>query len=211
MQKSRLHPSLCLLLALTPALLAKEPVSNKPAPTAAPALAATPTLRFAAADYLHRWRDGNHHEFTPRDQTDLNRWTDMVTIVYVPNATTGEGLANFANACLETYKKNKAQVLTTRSVPATPEKPAEHFIAVLFARQQFVEAVFVRLKLIDNISTATIYTHRKYGEDVGKEMSAWLAANGDATEKTLMALDNIPSQKSLDAQLPPSATPAQKN
>jgi hypothetical protein len=185
---------------------AKSASKTAPAPKPAPPSSA-PVLRFNDTDFTYRWSQGNQYEFTPAGQENLNRWTDMITLVYAPNATDGEGLATFANACLETYKKNGAMVLNTRSVPMTPERPAEHFVAVVFAPPQFVEATFARFQLLEGNGVVTIYGHRIYGENVGKAMSAWLAANGEKSENALMAFTGTPSQKTLNAQLPPPPEP----
>jgi hypothetical protein len=149
------------------------------------------TLRFSNVEYLHRWSKGDQHEFTPREQPDLTRWTDMITINYYRGANDGDGLAASANAVLETYKNHRAMVLKTSSVPRTPTKPAEHLIVVLFPRPEFIEAVFARFKLVDGVGVAVIYSHREYGNKIGDQMSAWLRANGPTTENTLMTWDQV--------------------
>ncbi len=175
---------------------------------AVPALCAdpAPTLNFGGTTFIHRWHEGNQHEFTPSGQENLNHWTDMITVVYSPGATDGDGLALFANAVLENYKKNGASVLATSSVPRTPETPAEHFVSAQFTRKDFTELVFVRFKLIGGTGTAIIAGQRRYGAEAEKETAAWLKANGDKTEKSLMALEGIPSQAELTARLPRPAT-----
>src|SRR5438093_7611088 len=95
------------------------------------------TLRFSGLAYLHRWSKDDQHEFTPRDQADLARWSDMVTINVYRRAKDGDGLAERANAVLENYNKNRAMVLKTDSVARTAEKPAEHLMVVLFPRPEF--------------------------------------------------------------------------
>jgi len=42
-----------------------------------------------------------------------------------------------ANAVLENYKSHGGRVVGTDSVPRTPDRPAEHFIAVVLAGQIF--------------------------------------------------------------------------
>jgi hypothetical protein len=44
---------------------------------------------------------------------------------------------------------------------------------------------------VDGIGTSAIYSHRKYGKNIGDQMSAWLKANGPSTEKALMSWDGI--------------------
>lgn len=152
------------------------------------------TLTFKGTSFLHRWEQGEQREFTPQGQEDLEKWTDMITLHRYPDAKDGDGLAGMANAVLENYKAHKAMVIRTDSVPRTADKPAEYLIVVIFPQPTFIEAVFARFKLIGGVGTSTIYSHRLYGK-VGNEMSAWLQANGEATEKALMAWDGYVAAK----------------
>ena len=87
-------------------------------------------------------------------------------------------------------------VFRINSVPRTPDRPAEHFIAVVFGRSNFIEAA-LGFKLVDGAGGSTVYSHRIYGEKVGDRMSAWLNNNGAKTEGMPMEWDNIPSPVSL--------------
>ena len=141
---------------------------------------------FRAVEYFHRWSQNEQHEFTPKGQEDLKKWTDMVTLNIYRDARDGDALAAKANAVLANYKSASAKVLKTDSVPRTAERPAEHFIAVVFGRPDFIEVAFARIKLDDDTGCAIVYSHRMYGEKIGDEMSAWIKANGPEVEKALM-------------------------
>jgi hypothetical protein len=160
-----------------------------------PAVAAdgAPAFTFDSVEYFSRWSQGGQHEFTPRGQEDLERWTDMVTINRYPDVKDGDALAERANAVLENYTKHQAKVLRTASVPRAEGKPAEHFIAVVFGRPDFLEAAFARFQLIDGVGVSTVYSRRVYGQKVGNTMSSWLEANGPAMEKALIKWDGIPA------------------
>lgn len=116
----------------------------------------------------------------------MKAWTDMVTILFYRKAKDGDALAAIANAVLENYKTNKAMVVKTDSVPRMRDKPAEHFIAVIFGRPEFIEVVFSRFRMHAGVGSAVIYSHRIYGKKVGEVMSAWLQNNGPTMEKNLM-------------------------
>jgi hypothetical protein len=92
---------------------------------------------FDGIGYLHRWSMNHQHEFTPKGREDLEKWSDMITINVYPDAHDGEALAVKANAVLENYKSHKGMVLKTASVPRTPDRPAEHFIASGFWPAKF--------------------------------------------------------------------------
>lgn len=164
------------------------------AQTSGPAKAA---FVFREVGYFHRWSKADQHEFTPEKQEDLEKWTDMMTVNGYPDVATGENLAARANAVLENYKAARAMVLKTDSLPRTADRPAEHLIAVVFARPTFIEAAFARFKLVDGIGCSYVYSHRVYGEKAGDAMSAWLKANGAQAEKALMETRNMPSPKAL--------------
>ena len=178
--------TLCALLIATFAIAA--PPSGKPA------------FNFNAVDYFHRWSKGNQHEFTPAHQEDLAKWTDMITLNAYPDVRDGDALAAKANAVLENYTNHRARVLRTNSVPRTVDRPAEHLIAVVFGRPEFIEVAFARLKMIDGAGCSIVYSHRIYGEKVGDQMSAWLSANGEKLEHALMEWSTMPSPKSLSAE-----------
>jgi hypothetical protein len=146
-------------------------------------------LRFRDVEYFHRWSQGTQHEFTPAKQEDLEHWTDMITINGYPDAHEGEKLAGTANAVLGNYERAGGVVLRTQSVPKTAERPAEHFIAVLFSRSDFAEAAFARFKLVEGEGHSFVYSHRIYGKKATDEMNAWVKANGEKTEHALMAWD----------------------
>ena len=133
-----------------------------------------PAFVIGGVGYFHRWSQNDQHEFTPTRQDDLEKWSDMITINVYPSAHDGDALAVKANAVLENYKSHGGRVLRTDSVPRTPDRPAEHFIAVIFGRPKFLEAAFGRFKLVDGVGCSIVYSDRIYGEKVGDQMSKWL-------------------------------------
>lgn len=152
---------------------------------------------FGGVGYFHRWSENDQHEFTPTGQDNLEKWSDMITINVYPSAHDGDALAVKANAVLENYKNHGGRVLKTNSIPRTADRPAEHFIAVVFGRPNFLEAAFARFKMVEDVGCSIVYSHRIYGEKVGDQMSKWLNNNGPKMEKMLMAWNNIPSPTSL--------------
>jgi hypothetical protein len=125
----------------------------------------------------------------------------MITVNGYPDVGDGERLAATANAVLENYKSHQAKVLKTSSVPRTAERPAEHLIAVMFTRPNFIEVAFARFKLVDGKGCSFVYSHRLYGEKIGDQMSAWLSANGEEIEKALMEWSSMPSPILLRQEL----------
>jgi len=148
------------------------------------------TIEFRQVKYFHRWSQGTQHEFTPAKQEDLDHWTDMITINGYPGVDDGDELAAAANAVLGNYQRS-GKVLATRSVPRTSERPAEHFISVMFVRPKFVEVAFARFKLSEGKGYSMVYSHRIYAEDAAEEMKSWTTANGPAAEKALMEWNSL--------------------
>ena len=83
-----------------------------------------------------------------------------VTINLYPDARDGDALATTANAVLGNYKNHQAMVLKTDSVPRIPDRPAEHYIAIVFGRPNFIEAAFARFKLVEGgTGCSIVYSH----------------------------------------------------
>lgn len=173
-------------------------------PSPLPVAAEKPAFFFRSVAYWHRWSKNDQHEYTPQGQEDLDKWSDLVTINLYPDAHDGDALAATANAVLENYKTHKAMVLKTNSVARTADRPAEHYIAVVFGQPNFIEVAFARFKLADGAGCSIVYSHRIYGEKVGDQMSAWLNANGPAIEKALMGWSDVrvPAPSSRKASNP---------
>lgn len=153
-----------------------------------------PAFSLGDVKYFERFSNASHDlfEYTPAKQTDLDHYTDMVTINYYRKTADGDALAVVANSVLQNYQANNAKVLGTKSVPRTREKPAEHLIVVLFSRPEFAEASFTRFRMHDGMGTSVVYTRRAYGKDARDEVSAWLKTNGPKIEKALMVWDEMP-------------------
>ena len=173
-------------------LLALVPSAWAVGPSPGPGSSAKADFVFREISYWHRWSKNNQHEYTPKGQEDLQQWVDMVTINRYPDVHGGERLAATANSVLENYKSHHGVVLKTNSVPRTPGHPAEHYIAVVFAQPDFLEAAFARFKLADNAGCSIVYSHRFYGKNLEDEMNAWLKTNGPVIEKALMSWSAVP-------------------
>lgn len=148
-----------------------------------------PAFQFREVNYFHRWSKNDQHEYTPDKQEDLDRWSDMITINDYPKVHDGDALAATANTVLGNYKSAEGKILKTNSVPRTADRPAEHFIAVMFTRPAFIEIAFARFRLRDSKGQSSVYSHRFYGDKKSDEANAWLKADGGAVEKALLEWD----------------------
>jgi hypothetical protein len=189
MQLSRRNVMIAALAIASSALGAHE--------TSADPSNAKPAFVFRDAGYFHRWSKNNQHEFTPENQEDLDKWSDMITVNVYPDVHDGDGLAQTESAVLDNYKKHQAKVLKTSSVPRTADRLAEHSIAVVFTQPTFIEVAFARFKVLDGTGCSFVYSHRFYGEKVGDQASAWLDANGNEVEGALLEWNSLPSPASL--------------
>jgi len=170
------RPFLLLLAIVATATLTLSGAANSPAPD----------FVFRGVNYFHRWSNNEQHEFTPDKQEDLDHWSDMITINGYPDVHDGDGLAATANAVLGNYKSNQGKVLKTSSVPESADRPAEHYIAVMFTRPAFVEIAFARFRLAGNKGQSAVYSHRFYGDKKSDEANTWTRENGATVEKALM-------------------------
>lgn len=156
------------------------------------------TVTFNGTEFLHRWSKDGQHEFTPKGEDDLARWSSMVTINVHHGATTGDQLADVANRVLGNYQQ-AGKIIRTDSKPRTPKTEAEHLAVVMLPNPEFLEVAFARVLLHDGHGTVVVYSKRVYGAKAGNEMSAWLRQNGPDVEEALMAWTGIPSQAVLKA------------
>ena len=163
------------------------------------------TLSFQGEPFLHRWSKDAQHEFTPKGQEDLARWTSMLTINVHEWARTGDQLAELANRVLGNYQQ-AGKVIRTDSKPRTDTHEAEHVAVALLPTPAFVEAAFARFVMHEKHGVVVVYSKRFYGDGAQKELGAWLQANGAAVEQALMAWTGLPSLPSL-ANRPQTAPP----
>lgn len=84
-------------------------------------------------------------------------------------------------------------MLRTNSIPATSTRAAEHLIVVAFGQPTFVEIAFARFRMHHGIGTSIVYSHRRYGKNVGKAMGAWLQSNAPKIEADLMKWNAMPA------------------
>lgn len=158
-----------------------------------------PVFEFNGTEYFHRWSRNGQHEFTPEGQTDLKKWTEMMTIILYPSVQDSAGLAQVAERVRNLYGEN-GHVLRTKSLPASLGRTGEHLIVVYFKQPTFVEVGFARFTLHDGGGASLVYGHRIYGEEVDQEMADWLEANGEQIEEALMAWNEAPSPSELELQ-----------
>lgn len=150
------------------------------------------SLQLDGTEFIHRWSQGNQHEFTPQGQEDLKVWKDMVTINIFPDVLDGEQLAQIANNVLGRYETIGA-IVRTNSIPRTANSEAEHLIVAILKGNGVMEAVFAKIKMIQGKGTATVWSRREYGEaDAAEAIGSWLNENGMAREKIFMEWDDYP-------------------
>ena len=154
------------------------------------------TLNFRGTDFVHRWSKDGQNEFTPRDDSDLAKWRDMITVNVHEAVANGEQLAEVANRILSNFQR-RGKILRTDSKARTAGRPAEHLIVAALGDPNFLEAAFARCVLANGVGFVTVYSHRIYGQTAGPAMSEWLKTNGVPVEKALMEWDKLPSAASL--------------
>jgi hypothetical protein len=194
---------LACFLVIGLVLISATEATSKDTPLPAAKESNAMQLAFNGAQYLHRWSRSGQNEFTQKDETDLNNWKEMVTIIVYPSVKDGERLAATASQVVDNYKSH-GKIIKTDSKPRTNDKPAEHLAVAVLGTPKFLETVFARFVLVNGVGVAVIYSHRIYGEAVGPQVSTWLHDSGPGIEKSLMAWDKIPRITDLQ-KLPQSS------
>lgn len=180
--------ALCLLTVLAPLTSSAQATDSRNAKAT--------SLNFGGVDYLHRWSKNGQNEFTPKSDPDLATWRDMLTVNVIETVRDGQQLAAAANAVLTNYQRN-GNIIRTDSKPRTADRPAEHFVAAVLGKPEFLEAAFARFIMVDGTGTVVVYSHRVYGQKAGPAMAEWLKENGTAVEKRLMTWDQVPKPAAL--------------
>jgi len=155
------------------------------------------SLELDGTRYLHRLSDANQHEYTPADQEDLSSWRDMMTVIFLPEASNAEQLVDIVNRILSSYKSNGA-IVKIDSIPRTENSDAEHLIVAILRGQDVVESIHTRVKLVQGTGTAMIWSRRARGEKAAEVIGSWLQNNGVAREKVFMAWEGYPSPVEFD-------------
>jgi hypothetical protein len=168
------------------------------------ALSGGSALSFNGEEFLHRWSQKGQHEFTPKGQEDLKKYTDMMTINVFDGVKDGEALAQLANGVLGNYQKN-GHIMRTLSKPRTAGSEAEHFVVAMLQAPNVWEVAFARVLMFEGRGVVTVYSKRFYGEgDAPNDaMTVWFKANAVKIEKVLVSWQGIPSREVLN-KLPES-------
>lgn len=169
-----------MMLAMLAALPASQALAQANPPPGAPR-----RLTFDGKPYLFRFAKGGLHEYTPEPETDLNAFTNMLTINVLKSIQDPEALARMANAVVD-RSKQLGRVLKTASKPAKPDSPAEHMIVAVLGQPKFLEAAFTRIFLLGGCGFSMVYSYRIYQEKAGPAMASWLNANGNRLETVLV-------------------------
>lgn len=203
---------MALIVHFTPGEIAAEPqnttIVNEPAPASQRAARHTPIVEqpgpqesqnvqaavsFAGAQYVHRFSDGNEyvlmHEFTPRGQSDLQAWTEMLTVTNYRQVNDVDGLATIAEMMLSMYESAGGTIIGTTSFATEDGTQVELLLVGMLYDRTIVEAVFNRFVLHEGAGYNVMFSHRMYGEGVSEAMSDWLQKNGPNTAERLMSLD----------------------
>lgn len=159
-------------------------------------------IHFRGTEFVHRWSKNEQNEFTPRNDADLKKWQDMLTLNTHATVANGDQLAALANKVLTNYQQ-RGKILRTDSKARRAQQPAEHLVVAVLGNPNFLEVAFARCKLVNGIGMVAVYSHRIYGEAAGPAMSEWLKAHGTAVEQALMDWGPLPSAASLN-RLPQS-------
>jgi hypothetical protein len=163
-----------------------------------PGTGAAVPLEFDGRVFVPRWSRNGQHEFTPDPETDLRRWTNMLTVNVHRSVVDGEGLARLANGILGNYRQN-GRIMKALSKPARPDSPAEHMMTAVLGRPGLLEAAFTRVVLRRERGFALTYSFRIYQANAGPAMSEWLNANGNRVEASLAAWNDFARIEALPA------------
>lgn len=144
-------------------------------PAAAPA--SPPSLEFAGTTWHLRWQQGGLLEYTPDGQGDLDRFSDMLSLLPAPAGLGPDDLEAYSRKMAATYENRDGRVLSRQCEPATARHVADCTLLVGFAGESHVELALVRYLALRAGLVAFSLSHREYGDGAEKRAQAWMASS----------------------------------
>lgn len=152
--------ALAILLACLPAAAAASP----------------PPLEFAGTTWYARWWDGGLVEYTPDGQTDLERYSEMLSLLPTPAGLQAAHLDAYTREMAITHERRGGRVLSRECQPAAPSHLAECTLLIGFGDASHVELAVVRhIALRAGIAGFSL-SHREYGDGAEDRAKTWIAS-----------------------------------
>ena len=149
------------------------------------------SLDFDDETFLHRWSQGDQHEFTPRGQEELSAWEEMLTVIYFPAVRDDEALTGVVKSILGMYQTN-GTILGTAFVGPTETSEAERLVVAQLGYGLELEVVFARILLAHGQGVAIVYSKR-FGEAASEPLvSAWVEENIQGKMDSILAWSGLP-------------------
>lgn len=146
-----------------------------------------PPITFDGVQYVWRYAEGATHAYTPKDQVDLSKFTDMVIVKDQPEVKTSADVVQSAERLVQSYEREGADVLTKQYFFYGKEAVQECLVVVVFETKKLCQAGFTRYVLVKGKGKCFTYTRRIMGEKADAPMTAWLKKNKEAMQKKVMA------------------------
>ena len=154
-----------------------------------------PALQFRGQDYFIRQVKSNDtaYLFTPRDQPDLTKRTDLFSIVTYRDVKDFEQLRAQKDKVLKTYNVPGAVILGQKDAPPSLGFRGESFFCAMQGGNGFSDATFARFTLASGIGYALIYMRSIYdagqgnaATDSADALGKWINTNSREVSSALL-------------------------
>lgn len=154
-----------------------------------------PTLNFNGQDYvLREAKDGTVFNFTPRDQPDVQKRTDLFSVVTYRDVQNYEQLVAQKNRVVATYDHPGAKVFTAKDAEPSADFRGESYLVAGQCADGYCDANVARFVLSGGMGFALIYTRSFYdtrsddaAHDAPHALGEWI--NSQGTQVTTSLLD----------------------
>lgn len=131
-------------------------------------------LQIGGTPYHHRYSEGALHEYTPAGQDDLDRYSDLVTLLPSPEGMTSTDLERFTAGMVDVHRSRGGDVLSRACEAAAATHAAQCTVMVMFVHSTYVEAAVARHMAMRDGIGAVSFSHREYGPDARRRVVAWI-------------------------------------
>lgn len=146
-----------------------------------------PPITFDGVQYVWRYAEGATQAYTPKDQANLSKFTDMVIVRDQPEVKTSADVVSCTDRLVQSYEREGANVMTTQYFFRGKEAVQECLVVVVFETKKLCQAGFTRYALLNGKGKCFTYTRRYVGDNAARPLAIWIKKNKESMQKKVMA------------------------
>jgi len=142
-------------------------------------------ITFGGQAYIERWSDDRQQEYTPSNQPDPERSTEMLKVHRFPSINEHSQLVNLAQALQDHYQQAGDIIIESHAITNLKQKVSEQFMVVVSGTDTQLQAQFIRLTFVAGEAMAIVFSKRFDAEKDYDGVRVWLDKYGQESERNL--------------------------